>query len=98
MTDDLAIDRARFRIAPHVRASCSGDGLVLLDVDGGLVLASNAAGARIWQLVEERRATADIVREIAAAYGIPIARARHDVVAFVRALVDRALVTEETPC
>src|SRR5207247_3060676 len=39
----------RFRASPAVRASVSTDGLVLLDVEGGLVLASNPVGARIWQ-------------------------------------------------
>jgi coenzyme PQQ synthesis protein D (PqqD) len=98
MTRDLDIDRTRFVVASHVRASTSGDGLVLLDVDGGLVLASNPAGARIWQGIEERRTTAEIARDIAGAYDIPIERARRDAVAFISSLVDRALVTTDPPC
>ncbi len=47
MIDDPRIDRTRFHVSQHVRASISGDGLVLLDVQGGFVLASNPIGARI---------------------------------------------------
>jgi coenzyme PQQ synthesis protein D (PqqD) len=98
MTPDADIERRRFRAAQHVRASMSDDGLVLLDLDGGFVLASNIAGARIWQLVEQRHTAAEIARRLASEFEIPIERARHDVVAFVRALLDRALLLSETTC
>lgn len=83
------------RPSPAVRASVSADGLVLLDVDGGLVLSSNQVGARIWQLVEKRRTLPDIARELSADYGVPIDRAHHDVEHFIAALLARGLVTEE---
>lgn len=81
-----------------MRASVSPDGLVLLDVAGGLVLASNPTGARIWQLIEQRRTRAEIVSQLAADYEIQPECARRDVMAFVAALVARGLVTEEPPC
>ena len=84
----------RLRVSPSVRGSVSADGLVLLDVRGGLLLAANPIGARIWQLVEQEVAAVDIAREIAAAYDVPLDRARTDVDAFLRALADRGLVTE----
>jgi hypothetical protein len=92
------MERDRFRASPAVRASVSPDGLVLLDVKGGLVLASNPVGARIWQLIEQRCTRAEIIRQIVADYGIQIERAHRDVMAFVAALVARGLVTEEPPC
>lgn len=98
MTRDLRLERTRFRISPHVRASISGDGLVLLDVHGGYVLASNAIGARIWQSIEGDADCASIADRLAADFGIPIDRAEHDVVAFITALKMRGLVDEEPAC
>src|SRR5436309_2801754 len=48
------MERHRFRTSPAVRASVSADGLVLLDVHHGLLLASIPIGARIWQLSVQR--------------------------------------------
>jgi hypothetical protein len=86
----------RFLPSPAVKASISGDGLVLLDMTGGLVLSSNAIGARIWQLLEQRHARSDIARHVADEYAIPIERAERDVAAFIAALIARRLVTAES--
>jgi coenzyme PQQ synthesis protein D (PqqD) len=88
----------KFRASPEVRASLSDDGLVLLDVRAGLVLASNPVGARIWQLIERGRTRPEIVQQLVDDYGVPLARAAGDVAAFVSALVARGLLTEEPPC
>ena len=88
----------RFRASRAVRASVSTDGLVLLDVDGGLVLASNPVGARIWQLIEQQHTRTEIARQLVEDYGIPADRADRDVAAFVAALAARGLVTEEPSC
>jgi hypothetical protein len=92
------MERDRFRASPAVRASVSADGLVLLDVKGGLVLASNPVGARIWQLIEQQRTRAEIVRQLVADYEIQVECAHRDVGTFVAALVARGLVTEEPEC
>jgi len=86
------MDHERFRPSLTARASISGDGLILLDVDEGLVLTSNAVGARIWQLIEQDRTTAEIVRQIVDDYDVPIERAQRDVAMFVAALMSRGLV------
>jgi hypothetical protein len=88
----------RFRPSPAVRASISGDGLVLLDVNGGVVLASNPIGAHIWQLMAQRRTGVEIARQLAIDYGVSIDRAHDDVGTFIRALAARGLVIEEPPC
>ncbi|HWF86820.1 MAG TPA: PqqD family protein [Vicinamibacterales bacterium] len=88
----------RFRASPLVRASVSSDGLVLLDVGGGVVLASNPIGARIWQLIEQRCTSVEIARQLAADYDISIERAHSDVGAFIAALTKRGLVREEPRC
>jgi hypothetical protein len=88
----------RVRPSTAVRASVSADGLVLLDLQGGLVMASNPVGARIWQLIEQRQTASEIARQLAGEYGIPLERAHHDVTAFVAALGARGLVTAEPSC
>ncbi len=88
----------RFRTSPLVRASISSDGLVLLDVSGGLVLASNPIGAHIWQLIDQRCTRVEMARQLAADYSIPIERALSDVAAFIAALTMRGLVSEEPRC
>lgn len=86
------MDHERLHPSPAVRASTSGDGLVLLDVDGGLVLASNAVGARIWQLIEGGRSLGEIGQTLADDYTVPLERAQRDVAAFVADLKARGLV------
>jgi hypothetical protein len=93
----LLMDHERFRLSPAVRASISGDGLILLDVEGGLVLTSNVVGARIWQLLEQHQTTAEIARQLAGDYAIPEERAARDVAAFVAALMARHLVAGDPP-
>jgi hypothetical protein len=89
------VERAPIRIASTVRASTSEDGLVLLDLRSGEVLASNRVGAQIWALIAERCTRAEIVRRIAVAYDVPTDRADRDVATFVTMLAERGLVTEE---
>lgn len=92
------MDGHRFRASPAVRASVSSDGLVLLDVRGGLVLACNPVGARIWELIEQGRTRAEIARQLVEDYEVMPERAHRDVVAFVAALVARGLLAEDTSC
>ena len=86
------MEHTQLHPSPAVRASVSDDGLVLLDVDGGLVLSSNVIGARIWQLIEQERTPAEIAQQLAAECGIPADRAQRDVDAFVANLRARGLV------
>ena len=92
----MPIDRVR--VSPLVRGSINSDGLVLLDLQGGVVLASNVVGACIWQLIEERRDTPEIARRVAAEFGVDRDRAARDVDAFIAALFSRGLVSREEPC
>jgi Coenzyme PQQ synthesis protein D (PqqD) len=93
-----AMSSDRFRVSASVRASISEDGLVLLDVQGGVVLASNPIGARIWQLVDGQLTSLEIAHQIAAEYDVSLERAHHDVDAFVQALAARGLVIEASAC
>ncbi len=98
MTNDRQTARTRFQISDAVRASISNDGLVLLDLRGGVVLASNSIGARIWQLAESRLDCREIASRLARDYGLSIDRAEHDVTAFMAALEARGLVSTEPAC
>jgi hypothetical protein len=82
----------RLRPSPSVKASLSADGLVLLDVDGGLVLSSNPVGARIWQLIEQQCTPGEITRQLVEEYDVPEDRARGDVATFIAALISRGLL------
>jgi hypothetical protein len=98
MIDDRPTARAHFHIAGAVRASMSSDGLVLLDVERGVVLASNAIGARIWQLVESQLDELEIANQLAREYDVSTERAQHDVTTFLASLQAKGLVTEEPAC
>lgn len=82
------------RPSPTARASTSDDGLVLLDLDGGLVLSANQVGGRIWALIEGQHTPAQIASRLAAEYAIGEDRALDDVLAFVDALRARNLVID----
>lgn len=97
-TSDRRSDLKRVRISNRVRASVSSDGLVLLDLHDGLVLAANGVGAHIWRLIEAQLDSAAIVRHIAEDYGVPLERAERDVAAFLAALESRGLVAREPAC
>lgn len=92
------MNAGRFRASTALRASISTDGLVLLDVNGGLVLASNPVGARIWELLAQGCDSDEIARRIAAEYDVSIERAGADLAGFVSGLLARGLLTEEPPC
>lgn len=85
----------RLRPSTAVRASTSTDGLVLLDVSDGLVLASNVVGARIWQLIEQARTPDEIAEQLVADYDVSHDRAQSDVAGFIAALVARGLVSTD---
>lgn len=82
-------------ISQRVRASISSDGLVLLDLAGGLVLSANHVGARIWQLLDARTPLDDLARRLAVEYDVTLDRASRDLDAFVSALAARGLVRAE---
>jgi hypothetical protein len=94
----LDIDSARLRPSPAVRASISSDGLVLLDIRGGILLASNPIGACIWRLVEQQQTVAEIVSQLVAHYHVQATLVERDVAAFLNALAQRGLVTLERQC
>ena len=92
---NTSLHDTRLRPSIAVRASISTDGLVLLDVNDGLVLASNVVGAYVWQLIEQQRTPDEIARQLVADYDVSYDRAQSDVASFIAALVARGLVAED---
>ena len=88
------MNRNLLRPSSTVRASVGDDGLVLLDLRGGLVLSANAVGGRIWKLIEQRRSRDDIAGQLVADFAVDCDRAARDVDRFVTDLLARGLVTE----
>ena len=66
---------------------------VLVDPKKGMVRVLNPAGARIWEMIDGRRTVADLAADIAAEYGIEVARAEADTIAFCEDLVRRGVLT-----
>jgi len=92
------MSHTRLRPSADVRASISDDGLVLLDVRGGVVLASNDAGARIWRLLERGCSHLEIAQLLVDTYAIPSERASRDADSFIASLAARGLIVEDRSC
>ena len=71
-----------------------GDEMVLLDLESGLYFGVDGVGQRIWETFAEGRNLEEAVAVVVAEYEVEEAQAQADVIAFVRDLVDRGLLTE----
>lgn len=86
-------DFDRLRMSRDVRASTTDAGLTLLDIKGGLVLASNVVGAHVWQSLAEGCTPIEAARRVAERFEVSFERAHADVQTFVASLIARGLVT-----
>ena len=71
-----------------------GDEMVLLDLESGLYFGVDGVGQRIWETFAEGHNLKEAVAVVVAEYEVEEAQAQADVIAFVRNLVDRGLLTE----
>jgi hypothetical protein len=65
---------------------------VLLDVDAGIAVRLNTAGAWIWEQLEQPRRVGDLASGLAERFEIDEGRALGDVVAFAREMARRELL------
>ena len=79
--------------APHVRASITDEGIILLDIRSGQIFSANAVAARIWRGLEQGLPMPAVVDGIAADAGVDRAIVLRDAAAFLSTLLSRALVT-----
>jgi len=84
----------KLTIPQQVISRQMGDEMVLLDLESGLYFGVDAVGQRIWEAFAEGRNVEEAVAVVVAEYEVDQARAQADVIAFVRNLVDRGLLTE----
>lgn len=71
------------QLPPTLRASANEDGLVVMNVETGLIYSSNIVGSQIWRLLEAGRTEAEIAAHLADTYGQPAAAMAADVREFI---------------
>lgn len=83
------------RPAPDVRAVAAEDGLAVFHMGRGAMFKSNAIGSEIWRsVIEQRRDTRSVARELAGRFGVPAAQAEQDVSRFLAQLQEKELVCQ----
>lgn len=83
------------RVAAHVRANATADGVIVLDIASGRVFSANAIGAHIWRRLADGWTEMDVAREIARESGADEAVVRQDVAAFVAQLTGHGFLLME---
>ncbi len=83
------------RVSPSVKVTDTRDGVVLLDIRGGMCFPLDLVGTFIWKGLEEGVAIDVIAQRIAATYQIPIQQASADVQEFAQQLLAQRLVLDE---
>lgn len=83
------------QVSHSVRSTDTQDGVVLLDVHGGMCFPLDQVGTLIWKRLEQRLAIDDIAQEIANTYRIPFELASADTREFVQELRAKHLLLDE---
>jgi hypothetical protein len=78
--------------SPSVRESNGSDGAVLLDIQQGICFSLNPVGAKIWELIKERKSTDDIIAILVKDFDAPVEQIRSDVVEFAALLKQNGLL------
>lgn len=73
------------------------DELLMLDPQSGAYFSLDVRGRRVWELLEQPRAVADVVCLLIAEYDAPSEVIEADVIRFVRQLADKGLVDVHDP-
>ena len=76
----------------QVSADLSGE-VVILGMKEGVYFGVDAAGARIWALLQSPQRLGDVVATLTGEYDVSAEQCAMDVLAFVEDLVNRGLVT-----
>lgn len=91
MTDMFELE---FSLSPDAIASAVGDETVILQLRNGTYFGLDAIGTRIWQLLGEGVAPAEICTRLGEEYDVAPARLEADVRHLLRELRDNAIVEE----
>ena len=82
----------RLRRRDRVLARQAAGTLVLLDLDSGQYFSLDGVGARAWELCDGERDVGAILDTLGEEYDAPIEVVREDLVAFLREMLDEALL------
>lgn len=82
----------RLRRRDRVLARQAAGTLVLLDLDSGQYFSLDGVGARAWELCDGERDVGAILDTLGAEYEAPIEVVREDLIAFLREMLDEALL------
>jgi hypothetical protein len=74
------------QLPPTLRASANEDGLVVMNIETGLIYTSNIVGSQIWRLIEDGKTEAEIAAHLAKTYRQSPAAMAADVREFVERL------------
>lgn len=90
-------EKKGLQVSPSVKYTDTPDGVVLLDIHGGMCFPLDQVGTFIWTRLERQMKIDAIAQEIASAYNIPLQQASVDVQEFVQQLqANHLLVDEQT--
>lgn len=78
--------------SPEQTSSRVGEEVVVLGLEEGVYYGLDAVGARVWELIREPRAVADICETIVREYDVDDDRCARDVLDLLAALAERRLI------
>jgi hypothetical protein len=79
-------------IKHRIRSTYGPDGVVMLDIDQGLMVSINVVGAKIWERLERSVPVDRIINELSTEFEVPTETIAADVVSFLQSLADRSLI------
>ena len=91
-TNDITPAEVRYIPSPHVSASSSDGGLMILNKQDGLMFVSNSIGAGIWQGITSGATTGQLTRSLSQQYSISESIVRQHTSEFISELARRQLI------
>jgi len=79
-------------IKHQIRTTYGPDGVVILDIDQGLMVSVNVVGAKVWQRLERSMTINTIIDELCAEFEMPHETIEADVTDFLRSLAKKSLI------
>lgn len=83
----------KVNIPPQVMARQVGEETVILNLEGGIYYGLDPVGARMWQLMGEGRALAEICEVMLAEYEVERGVLEKDILRIAGELMDQGLIT-----
>lgn len=80
------------RVRPDIQSTITEQGAVLLDKKTGGTFVLNRLGAMVWTMLQNDRATDEIVGLVSQEYGVARTEVEKDVRRFINKLTSRALI------